>query len=100
MIVVRRAHTSLGRSSASGGAATGRRSRAHVPRVCSEGWDHGADGVRLKTMNVLILGATGMVGQGVLRECLLDGGVSRVVTRGRTRVGQSHPKLRDVVQRD
>ena len=51
-------------------------------------------------MNVLILGATGMVGQGVLRECLLDGGVTRVVTLGRTPVGQSHPKLRDVVQRD
>jgi uncharacterized protein YbjT (DUF2867 family) len=41
-----------------------------------------------------------MVGQGVLRECLLDGGVTRVVTLGRTPVGQSHPKLRDVVQRD
>jgi uncharacterized protein YbjT (DUF2867 family) len=51
-------------------------------------------------MNVLILGATGMVGQGVLRECLLDGGVTRVVTLGRTSVGQSHPKLRDVVHRD
>ena len=51
-------------------------------------------------MNVLILGATGMVGQGVLRECLLDGGVRRVVTLGRTPVGQSHPKLRDVVHRD
>ena len=51
-------------------------------------------------MNVLILGATGMVGQGVLRECLLDGGVTRVVTLGRTPVGQSHPKLRDVVHRD
>ena len=51
-------------------------------------------------MNVLILGATGMVGQGVLRECLLDGGVSRVVALGRTPIGQSYPKLRDVVQRD
>ena len=51
-------------------------------------------------MNVLILGATGMVGQGVLRECLLDGGVARVVTLGRTPIGQSHPKLRDIVHRD
>ena len=48
-------------------------------------------------MNVLILGATGMVGQGVLRECLLDGGVTRVVTLGRTPTGQTHPKLREIV---
>ena len=38
-------------------------------------------------MNVLILGATGMVGQGVMRECLLDDGVARVVTLGRQRDG-------------
>jgi uncharacterized protein YbjT (DUF2867 family) len=30
-------------------------------------------------VNVLIFGATGMVGQGVLRECLLDPGVTSVV---------------------
>ena len=48
-------------------------------------------------MDVLILGATGMVGQGVLRECLLDGGVTRVVTLGRTATRQKHPKLREIV---
>ena len=47
-------------------------------------------------MNVLILGATGMVGQGVLRECLLDDGVARVVTLGRSSTGQAHPKLREI----
>lgn len=51
-------------------------------------------------MNVLILGATGMVGQGVLRECLLDDGVARVTTLGRTPTGQSHPKLREIVHPD
>src|SRR3954469_6967276 len=51
-------------------------------------------------MNVLILGASGMVGKGVLRECLLDEGVARVVTLGRTPTGQSHPKLREIVHRD
>jgi uncharacterized protein YbjT (DUF2867 family) len=51
-------------------------------------------------MNVLILGATGMVGQGVLRECLLDDGVERVVTLGRTPTGQAHPKLREIVHDD
>ena len=51
-------------------------------------------------MNVLILGATGMVGQGVLRECLLDDGVARVVTLGRTATGQAHPKLQEIVHAD
>ena len=35
-------------------------------------------------MNVLLFGATGMVGQGVLRECLLDPGVDRVLAVGRS----------------
>jgi len=35
-------------------------------------------------MNVLLFGATGMVGQGVLRECLLDPGVERVLAVGRS----------------
>jgi uncharacterized protein YbjT (DUF2867 family) len=48
-------------------------------------------------MNVLILGATGMVGQGVLRECLLAGDVERVVTLGRSATGQQHDKLRELV---
>jgi len=34
-------------------------------------------------MRVVIFGATGMVGQGVLRECLLDAGVERVLAVGR-----------------
>ena len=51
-------------------------------------------------MNVLILGATGMVGQGVLRECVLDARVTRVVTLGRTPTGQTHSKLREIVHAD
>jgi uncharacterized protein YbjT (DUF2867 family) len=51
-------------------------------------------------MKVLIYGATGMVGQGVLRECLLAPDVTLVQTVGRTPTGQQHPKLREVVQRD
>ena len=35
-------------------------------------------------MNVVLFGATGMVGQGVLRECLRDPGVERVFAVGRT----------------
>jgi uncharacterized protein YbjT (DUF2867 family) len=51
-------------------------------------------------MNVLILGATGMVGQGVMRECLLDGGVARVVTLGRRATGTAHAKVRELVHAD
>ena len=51
-------------------------------------------------MNVVIFGATGMIGQGVLRECLLDPEVQRVVTVGRTATGQRHPKLEEIVHAD
>ncbi|WP_243286877.1 NAD(P)H-binding protein [Geothrix terrae] len=51
-------------------------------------------------MKVLIFGATGMVGQGVLRECLRDPGVSQVVALVRKPSGQAHPKLREVVHGD
>jgi len=51
-------------------------------------------------MNVLIFGATGMVGQGVLRECLRAGDVDRVMTVGRTDTGAQHPKLRGLVVPD
>ena len=51
-------------------------------------------------MNVIIFGATGMVGRAALRESLLDPDVQRVVTVGRRATGHRHPKLRDVVHPD
>jgi len=48
-------------------------------------------------MNILLFGASGMVGQGVLRECLLAPDVERVIAVGRSGSGQRHSKLRDVV---
>jgi uncharacterized protein YbjT (DUF2867 family) len=51
-------------------------------------------------MRVLLFGATGMVGQGVLRECLLDPEVESVVALLRSPSGQQHPKLRDVLHKD
>jgi uncharacterized protein YbjT (DUF2867 family) len=51
-------------------------------------------------MNVLLFGATGMVGKGVLRECLLDPGVERVTAIGRSGSGVSDPKLRDLLHGD
>jgi uncharacterized protein YbjT (DUF2867 family) len=51
-------------------------------------------------MKVILFGASGMVGQGVLRECLLDDDVTEVVAVGRAPLGQTHAKLRDVVHAD
>jgi uncharacterized protein YbjT (DUF2867 family) len=51
-------------------------------------------------MKVILFGATGMVGQGVLRECLLAPDVTAVLTVGRTATGQQHPKLREIVHTD
>jgi uncharacterized protein YbjT (DUF2867 family) len=51
-------------------------------------------------MKALIFGATGMVGQGVLRECLRAPDVDLVVTIGRSATGVSDPKLRELVCAD
>lgn len=51
-------------------------------------------------MKIMLFGATGMVGQGVLRECLVDGDVTRVLCVGRKPSGDSHPKLRELVLSD
>jgi len=51
-------------------------------------------------MKVILFGATGMVGRGVLRQCLLDPGVEAVLAIGRKPSGETHPKLRDRVQAD
>jgi uncharacterized protein YbjT (DUF2867 family) len=51
-------------------------------------------------MNVILFGATGMVGQGVLRECLLDRDVHQVLSIVRTPSNQQHAKLRELVHTD
>jgi len=51
-------------------------------------------------MNVLLFGATGMVGQGVLRECLLDPDVQRVLSIVRSPAGRNDSKLRELVHKD
>src|ERR1700690_3580065 len=51
-------------------------------------------------MKVILFGATGMIGQGVLRECLLDPGVESVLAVGRSPTGQRHAKLREIVHDD
>jgi uncharacterized protein YbjT (DUF2867 family) len=44
-------------------------------------------------MKVILFGATGMVGQGVLRECLRDAGVERVLAVGRSPTGLRDSRL-------
>ena len=51
-------------------------------------------------MNVVIFGASGMVGQGVLRECLQAADVDRIVAVGRTSIDVQHPKLHGLVAPD
>src|SRR6202046_2768774 len=51
-------------------------------------------------MRVVLLGATGMVGQGVLRECLRDPEVERVLVIGRRSIGNQDDKVREIVHRD
>jgi saccharopine dehydrogenase-like NADP-dependent oxidoreductase len=43
-------------------------------------------------VNVVLFGATGMVGQGVLRECLLDQDGRSVLTVGRSATGRTDPR--------
>jgi uncharacterized protein YbjT (DUF2867 family) len=51
-------------------------------------------------MRVILFGATGMVGQGVLRECLLDPEVESVLSLVRAPAAQRHAKLREIVRQD
>ncbi len=51
-------------------------------------------------MKVLVFGGSGMVGQGVIRECLQAADVELVQTVGRTPTGQQHPKLCELVHAD
>jgi uncharacterized protein YbjT (DUF2867 family) len=48
-------------------------------------------------MKVILFGATGMVGQGVLRECLFDPSIERVLAVVRSPTGQRHAKLREII---
>lgn len=51
-------------------------------------------------MKVILFGCTGMVGQGVLRECLLDPDVTEVLAVVRSPTDNKHAKLRELVHKD
>ena len=54
----------------------------------------------MNKLKVIITGATGMVGEGVLYECLHHPEVEKVLVITRTPSGYSHPKLTEIIHRD
>jgi uncharacterized protein YbjT (DUF2867 family) len=53
-----------------------------------------------KKIRVIVTGATGMVGEGVMHECLLHPAVSEVLIIVRKSTGVTHPKLKEIVHAD
>jgi len=51
-------------------------------------------------ISVIITGATGMVGEGVLHECLHSPAIASVLVVNRKSVGISHPKLKEIIHTD
>jgi uncharacterized protein YbjT (DUF2867 family) len=51
-------------------------------------------------MKVILFGATGMIGQAALRECLLDPSMTAVLSIGRSTTGKRDPKLRELMHSD
>ncbi|MVM40962.1 epimerase [Spirosoma sp. HMF3257] len=51
-------------------------------------------------INAIITGATGMVGEGVLIECLQHPDVEQVLVINRKPGGVSHPKLKEIIHKD
>jgi len=51
-------------------------------------------------LKVIITGATGMIGEGVLYECLQRPEVEKVSVIGRNSCGYSHPKLTEIIHAD
>ncbi len=51
-------------------------------------------------MKVIITGSTGMVGKGVLLECMDDSRVSEILLINRHPIDLSHPKIKEVIHQD
>lgn len=51
-------------------------------------------------IKAILTGASGMVGEGVLHECLLDSDVEQVLVIGRRACGTSHPKMIEIIHKD
>lgn len=53
-----------------------------------------------KKIQVILTGATGMVGEGVLHECLQHPAVETILVIGRRACGVVHPKLKEIIHAD
>lgn len=51
-------------------------------------------------IKVIVTGVTGMVGEGVMHECLLSPHVEEVLVISRCPSGKSHPKLKEIILKD
>ncbi len=51
-------------------------------------------------MNVIITGSTGMVGQGVLLECIDDATVENILLINRNSIDMAHPKIKEILHQD
>ncbi|MEQ8534302.1 MAG: epimerase [Imperialibacter sp.] len=51
-------------------------------------------------INVIVTGASGMVGEGVMHECLNHPDVEKVLVIGRKPCGTNHPKLTEIIHKD
>jgi uncharacterized protein YbjT (DUF2867 family) len=51
-------------------------------------------------IKAIITGATGMVGEGVLLECLDHPDIEQIVVLNRKPLGRTHPKLREIIVKD
>ena len=54
----------------------------------------------IRPIRVIITGATGMVGEGVMHTCLANPDVTKVLVINRKPCGVTHPKLEEVIHRD
>jgi uncharacterized protein YbjT (DUF2867 family) len=65
-------------------------------------WQRGVptDAANTYFMKAIITGATGMVGEGVLLECLSNPTVEQVLVINRRAAGVSHPKLQEIIHGD
>lgn len=56
--------------------------------------------MKIKAINAIITGSTGMVGEGVLRVCLNNEAVKTVLIINRRPCHVIHPKLREIIKED
>lgn len=54
----------------------------------------------MNKINVIIAGATGMIGEAVLHECIEHPAIEKILVITRNSSGRSHPKLREILHND